>query len=86
MNLDNLRSGLRGLGTTKKEQTQKQCETVHDELASLKQIAVREDGSDETKKARKDILTLALLLDGEGGVLLDYLTKIRNDARVNPAD
>jgi hypothetical protein len=75
--------GIRGLGTSQKEQTEKMCETTHAELASLKQIAIREDGSEETKKAREDILTLALLLDGEIGIL-DYLVQLRDDAKKNP--
>jgi hypothetical protein len=80
INADDLNRALSGLGTSKEEQTQKMCETAHDELASLKQIAIRTDDSDETKKARKTIQTLALLLDGNSGIL-DYLVQLRNEAR-----
>jgi hypothetical protein len=31
------------LGTTRAEHTHKMCETVHDDLASVMQIAIRED-------------------------------------------
>jgi hypothetical protein len=78
MDVKHMLSGL-SAGFTKGEQTQTLCKTVHDELASLRQTAVREDGSSETQKARSDILTLAQLLDGDG--VLDYLVKIRDENR-----
>jgi hypothetical protein len=84
-NSDDLNRAFRDLGTSKEEQNQKMCEVAHAELASLKQIAIRADGSDETKKARKTIQTLALLLDGESGIL-DYLLELRNEARAGTSD
>jgi len=72
--------GASDSGTTREEDTQQMCATVHDDLASLMQIAIREDDSDETKKARKTIQTLALLLDGESGIL-NYLAQLCKKAR-----
>jgi hypothetical protein len=80
-------SAIHGLvvGSANREQTQKMCETIHVELAMLKQIAIREDGSVETKKAREELLILTLLLDGEDGTL-EYLVKLRDGAREDTAD
>jgi hypothetical protein len=83
--LENPGVGASGLGTSKEEHTQTMCETVHAELASLKETAIRDDGSDETKKAKQDILTLALLLDGDDSIL-EYLVQICKNARENPTD
>ncbi len=84
-NMKPMMGGIRELGTSKEEQTQKMCETLHEELASWKQIASRDDGSAETQKARGFILGLTKLLDGESSVL-DYLVEIRNKSREKPTE
>ena len=52
---------------------------THAELDRLKQIATRENG-DETKIARKNLIAVAELMDGESGIL-DYLVSLRNQAQ-----
>ena len=78
--------GIGSLGTTREQQTQKMCETIQIELASLRQVADHKDGSPETEKALGDIQTLALLLDGGDSEMLNYLVTIRDAARQNPTD
>lgn len=83
MNIEGLQNALRSGFTTKEEQTQKVCEMLHDEFADLRSLADRAAGSEEAKAAQKTIQTLALLLDGQTG-LLKYLVQVCEDAQQHP--